>query len=107
MTARPQPVVNTETFKSSIQTVAYVLTFFGANDAAGWLDAKTSVLVAVGIAAVNFGGDLAAALHAAGKVTPKDRPQADDGTPLVRVDQTIVSAVPGPSGAVDVEPMED
>lgn len=107
MSSRPQPVLNAVTFKTVLQSAVYVLGFLGANDAANWVTGHTAVLVSVGIVLVNAGGDLLAAIHAAGKVTPLDDPKAVDGTALVPVTALVAPAVSASGGLVDVEPMAD
>lgn len=102
---RPQPVINAVTFKTILQSAVYVLGFLGANDAANWVTGHTAALVAVGIVLVNAGGDLLAAFHAAGKVTPNEDPRAADGTPLAPV--AALTAPAGPVGLVDVEQIAD
>lgn len=106
MTTRPQPVVNAATFKTIIQTAVYVLGILGANSAQNWVDTHTAVLIAVGVAVLNVGGDLLAAFHAQQKVTPVEDPKTVDGTPLAPV-TALAAPAPADPGVVVADPTAD
>lgn len=109
MSTRPTPVVNAATFKTIIQTAVYVLGIVGANAAQDWVSTHTAVLIAVGVAVVNVGGDLLAAFHAQTKTTPVEDPRDVTGARLVPLAASSAPAAPvvDPGGVVVADPVTD
>jgi hypothetical protein len=105
---RPRPVLTATGIAGLITSLAGVLGWLGYVAPAAELNDRASVIGSVVIGAVALGSHLLAGLHAQSKVTPVEKPQDHDGTPLVRVDQAIISAVPAApvSDVPDVEPLE-
>lgn len=96
--SRPRPVLTAVGISGLITSVAGVLTWLGYVGPAAHLSAMADTIGAIVVGAVTLGSHLLAGVSAQSKVTPVDRPQANDGTPLVK--QTFTAAVSSTPGEV-------